>query len=53
MLDYRGKSEYSVWKKIEVPLEMFWDIDFSQLIEIRIGEWNAGEYWFDLVYLSN
>lgn len=32
------------WTRINVPLSMFGSIDLSSLQEIRVGEWNSGDY---------
>ena len=43
------KSDYCKWKRIEVNLKDYSDIDLTAIKEIRIGEWNAGNYWFDRI----
>lgn len=44
-------SVYEEWTRIDVPLSLFSSIDLTNLSEIRIGEWNSGDYLFDRVWL--
>ena len=44
-------SVHGAWTRINAPLSMFSSIDLSCLSEIRIGEWNSGDYLFDRVWL--
>ena len=44
-------SVHGEWTRINAPLSMFSSIDLSSLSEIRIGEWNSGDYLFDRVWL--
>lgn len=44
-------SVHKEWTRINVPLSMFDGIDLSRLAEIRIGEWNSGDYLFDRFWL--
>lgn len=44
-------SVHKEWTRINVPLSMFDGIDLSRLTEIRIGEWNSGDYLFDRFWL--
>lgn len=46
-------SVYGEWTRINVPLSMFDSIDLSRLREIRIGEWNSGNYLFDRLFLCS
>jgi len=46
-------SVYGEWTRINVPLSMFSSIDLSRLCEIRIGEWNSGDYLFDRLWLCS
>ena len=41
------------WTRINAPLSMFSSIDLSCLAEIRIGEWNSGDYLFDNIWLCH
>ena len=46
-------SVHKEWTRINVPLSMYSSIDLSQLSEIRIGEWNSGDYLFDKLWLCS
>ena len=47
------RSEYCQWKRIEVLLNDYSEIDLSAIKEIRIGEWNEGIYLFDRIGFIN
>lgn len=44
-------SVYGEWTRVNVPLSMFDGIDLSRVREIRIGEWNSGDYLFNKLFL--
>ncbi|MBQ4157298.1 MAG: glycoside hydrolase family 5 protein [Clostridia bacterium] len=46
-------SVYNEWTRINCPLSMFNGIDLGRLLEVRIGEWNSGDYLFDKLFLCN
>ena len=46
-------SVHKEWTRINVPLSMYSSINLSQLNEIRIGEWNSGDYLFDKLWLCS
>lgn len=46
-------STHKQWTRINVPLSVYSSIDLSRLSEIRIGEWNSGDYLFDKLWLCN
>lgn len=46
-------SVHKEWTRINVPLSMYSSIDLSSLSEIRIGEWNSGDYLFERLWLCN
>ena len=46
-------SVHKQWTRINAPLSMFSSIDLSCLAEIRIGEWNSGDYLFDNIWLCH
>ena len=46
-------SVYNEWTRINCPLSMFSGIDLGRLLEVRIGEWNSGDYLFDKLFLCN
>ncbi len=46
-------SVHKQWTRINAPLSMFSSIDLSCLKEIRIGEWNSGDYLFDNIWLCH
>lgn len=46
-------SVHGEWARINVPLSMFSSIDLTRLSEIRIGEWNSGDYLFDRLFLCS
>lgn len=46
-------SVHKEWTRINVPLSMFSSIDLSSLNEIRIGEWNSGDYLIERIWLCN
>lgn len=46
-------SVHKQWTRINVPLSMYASIDLSSLSEIRIGEWNSGDYLFERLWLCN
>lgn len=46
-------SVHREWTRINVPLSMFSEIDLKNLSEIRIGEWNKGDYLIDRLFLCN
>lgn len=46
-------SVHKQWTRINVPLSMYSSIDLSALCEIRIGEWNSGDYLFDRLWLCS
>ncbi len=62
LIDAKGKSfstwvdipsVHKQWTRINAPLSMFSSIDLSCLTEIRIGEWNSGDYLFDKIWLCH
>lgn len=46
-------SVHKEWTRINAPLSMFSSIDLTCLTEIRIGEWNSGDYLFDNLFLCH
>lgn len=44
-------SVHKEWTRINVPLSMFSSIDLSRLADIRIGEWNSGDYLLERFWL--
>lgn len=44
-------SVHNEWTRINCPLSMFESIDLERVSEIRIGEWNSGDYLFDRLFL--
>lgn len=44
-------SVYEQWTRINVPLSMYAGIDLKCLSEIRIGEWNSGDYCIERLFL--
>ncbi len=46
-------SVHGEWTRINAPLSMFSGIDLSKVSEIRIGEWNSGDYLFRELFLCN
>lgn len=44
-------SVYGEWTRINAPLSLFTGVDLTQLSEIRIGEWNSGDYLFENLFL--
>lgn len=46
-------SVHKQWTRINAPLSMFSSIDLTCLAEIRIGEWNSGDYLFDKIWLCH
>ena len=46
-------SVYGQWTRINVPLSMFSAVDLARLAEIRIGEWNSGDYLLDRFFLCS
>ncbi len=44
-------SVYGEWTRINCPVSMFKGVDLSRITEVRIGEWNSGEYLFDRLFL--
>lgn len=46
-------SVHKQWTRINVPLSMFGSINLSKLSEIRIGEWNSGDYLIDCLWLCS
>ncbi|MBN1412383.1 MAG: hypothetical protein JW969_16165 [Spirochaetales bacterium] len=46
------KSKKNTWVKITLSLRALSSLDRKAIKEIRIGEWNAGTYFFDNIYFS-
>lgn len=46
-------SVHKEWTRINVPLSMYSSVDLSRLVEIRIGEWNSGDYLFEQLWLCS
>lgn len=47
------RSSYHKWVRVECNLIQFDSIDLESVQEIRIGEWNVGDYYFDKIGLIN
>lgn len=45
-------SAFRKWEKITMPLAQVTGVDITQIMEVRIGEWNAGSYYFGGVFFT-
>ena len=46
-------SVFGEWTRVNAPISLFTGIDLSSVREIRIGEWNSGDYLFDKLFLCS
>lgn len=46
-------STVGQWTRLSVSLSAFSGVDLSDIVEIRVGEWNQGDYYFDNFYFAS